>query len=410
VPKLIFVNRYFHPDHSATSQLLSDLAFHLADRGWDVSVLTSGQRYDAPGDTLPTSETVRGVSITRLPGTRFGRGNLIGRALDYATFHLALFRRLRRMMDEETIVVALTDPPLLSWTVAMAIRRNRALLVNWIQDVFPEVAEEIGVLRKGGASANLLRKLRDASARRAALNVAVGDELAERIGLVASNVRTIHNWADGEAIEPIEPGSGPLRAEWGLADSFVVAYSGNFGRVHEFDTLLGAMRIIAQGDLRPGRVIRFLFIGGGPRLASFRDAVEIAGIPGVTFLPYQPREALKESLGAADAHLITMRDGMEGLVVPSKFYGIAAAGRPAIYVGSLEGDVARLIIEHGCGVVIPSGDSARLAQVIHDLANDPQQSRRFGSAARAAFERNWSGDVALKRWEDALKRISDRSK
>src|SRR6266550_3210599 len=117
-PRVLFVNRFFHPDHSATSQMLSDLSFHLAELGWTVEVVTSRQRYDEARATLPSRETVRGVEVRRVWSTRFGRAFLPGRAIDYATFYVSAFFAIRR--ERESIVVALTDPPLISVIAALA--------------------------------------------------------------------------------------------------------------------------------------------------------------------------------------------------------------------------------------------------------------------------------------------------
>ena len=111
---LLFVNRYFHPDHSATSQMLSDLSFHLAERGWRVEVVTSRQRYDDSSARLPSRETVRGVEVRRVWSTRFGRGFLPGRAVDYATFYFSAFFALLRRAKRGSTIVALTDPPMIS--------------------------------------------------------------------------------------------------------------------------------------------------------------------------------------------------------------------------------------------------------------------------------------------------------
>src|SRR3954447_26965913 len=139
--RVLFVNRFFHPDHSATSQMLSDLSFHLAERGWRVEVVTSRQRYDAADAKLPPREIVRGVEVQRVWSTRFGRAFLPGRAVDYATFYISAFFTLLRRAGRDTTIVALTDPPLISVVAALAAKLRHATLVNWTQDLFPEVAE-----------------------------------------------------------------------------------------------------------------------------------------------------------------------------------------------------------------------------------------------------------------------------
>src|SRR5262245_59016805 len=142
---LIFLNRFLHPDHSATSQMLSDLAFALAKPGAAVTVITSRQRYDAPMDALPPRETVDGVSIYRVWTSRFGRANLLGRVIDYATFYLSAAWRLWRLARPGDVVIAKTDPPMLSVIAVPLCRRRGVRLINWLQDIFPETAQALGV-------------------------------------------------------------------------------------------------------------------------------------------------------------------------------------------------------------------------------------------------------------------------
>src|SRR5262249_51843770 len=146
----IFLNRFFFPDHSATSQILSDLAFHLAEAGRDVHVITSRQQYDNPHAVLPEAETIRGVRVHRIATTRFGRKHLPGRALDYLSFYASLQSVLRELATPGTIIVAKTDPPLLSIPAMIVARRKRAQLINWLQDIYPEIASLLGVPYAGG--------------------------------------------------------------------------------------------------------------------------------------------------------------------------------------------------------------------------------------------------------------------
>ena len=159
--RVIFLNRYFYPDHSATSQMLSDLAFFLAGAGHEVCVVTSCQRYDDAAAGLPLRERIDGVEVHRVRTTRFGRDNLVGRAADYATFYLAAGWRLWRIARAGDVIVAKTDPPLISVVAWLIARWRGARLVNWVQDVFPEVAEALGVRALAGPQAGLLRRLRN---------------------------------------------------------------------------------------------------------------------------------------------------------------------------------------------------------------------------------------------------------
>ncbi|HYM62863.1 MAG TPA: glycosyltransferase family 4 protein [Thermoanaerobaculia bacterium] len=397
--RVIFVNRYFHPDHSATSQMLTDLAFFLAGRGWQVSVVTSRQRYDDPGSELPARESVRGVSIHRVATTRFGRALLPGRAIDYLTFYVSAFLALFLMIRRKSLVVAKTDPPLISAVAALATRLRGGTLVNWVQDLFPDVAVALGVMRSGSLTTRLANRLRDAALRRARTNVALGDLMAEAIRARGARVVVQHNWADSSLV-PVARDANSLRAEWGLGDHFVAGYSGNLGRAHEFATLLGAMRQLA-GDPR----VRFLIIGAGAHLAELRE--KTAGLGNVRFQPYQPRETLGMSLSVPDVHLISLQPALEGLIVPSKLYGILAVARPAIHIGASEGEVGRILLANDCGMVVAPGDTTGLARAITMLASDPGRAAAMGARGQSLFETAYGADVALPRWESILSEAAD---
>src|SRR5713101_3363648 len=137
--KIVFVNRFFYPDQSATSQLLTDLAFHLAKTGVAVHVVTSRQLYGNSDALLSSKDNICGVRVTRVWTTRFGRQNLPGRTLDYLTFYLSAARSLFALLKPGNVVVAKTDPPLISVVAAMVAKIRGAKLVNWLRDLFPEI-------------------------------------------------------------------------------------------------------------------------------------------------------------------------------------------------------------------------------------------------------------------------------
>lgn len=406
---VIFLNRYFHPDHSATSQMLSELAFGLAAAGLPVRVITGRQRYDDPAAALPAFETVAGVHVHRVATTRFGRARLPGRALDYLTFYLAAAVCLFRLARRGDVVVAKTDPPLLSIIAAPVARLRGARLVNWLQDVFPEVAEALGVGgRAGRLTFAILRRLRNRSLRAASANVVLGSRMAEvvaRQGVDQSRIHIIPNWADGTCIRPIAAADNPLRAAWGYNGAFVVGYSGNLGRAHEPDTLTDAMvRLQAQAS-PPGADIpqvMFLFIGGGAKSGALQAEVARRRLVNVRFEPYQPQDRLAESLSVADVHIASLIPELEGLIVPSKVYGIAAAGRPIVYIGDPDGEIPRVLRAFDIGVTVRQGDAAGLARVLMDLAGDPGRSRAMGRRARALFEQRYDRPHAIAAWQNLL--------
>jgi len=162
--KSVFVNRYFYPDHSATSQLLSDLCFFLADKGFQVHVVTSRQLYEDPEAELAEEEEVNGVKVHRVWTSRFGRTHLLLRAVDYLTFYLSAGYKLLSLVSREDVIVAKTDPPLISVVAWLVAKLKGAMLINWLQDLYPEVAMALEV-RGMGLMSGVLCSLRNLSLR-----------------------------------------------------------------------------------------------------------------------------------------------------------------------------------------------------------------------------------------------------
>ncbi len=383
--------------------MLTDLASALAAGGADVHVVTSRQRYDDPAASLPAQEVIDGVAVHRVRTSAFGRGNLLGRSFDYLSFYFSAAIALFRLVRAGDIVVAKTDPPLISVPVGWVARIRRARQVNWLQDLFPEIATELGVKLAQGRFGRLLAWWRDRSLKVASRNVVLSHSMQDRLAARITEAKTIvviQNWADGSALRPIRPDLNPLRAEWGLEDKFVVGYSGNMGRAHEFQTIIDA-----AVALREQRDIVFLFIGGGAQQARLAEVAAQRQINAL-FKPYQPRAMLAQSLGVADVHLVSLRPALEGLVVPSKFYGITAVGRPAIFIGDKEGDIGKIIGTATCGFTVREGDLAGLIDAIRTLRDDSALCARMGCNARRVFDESFDKAIAIDKWRRLLDEVA----
>jgi colanic acid biosynthesis glycosyl transferase WcaI len=402
--RLIFVNRFFFPDHSATSQILSDLAFHLVGKDHDVHVVTGTQIYDDPKASLPDHEIVNGVHVHRVSSTRFGRGALLGRSIDYLSFYRSVGHRLIEITRQGDMIIAKTDPPLLSVVAMAATRRRGARLVNWLQDIYPETATVLGVPFMHGPVAASLAALRNRSLRRAEATVVVGELMArkvETLGATASRIHVIANWCNDEDIKPIAAVDNPLRKKWNLTGKFVFGYSGNLGRAHEYDTVLAAAE-----RLRDATGIVFLMIGGGKRFDELATAVKAQGLDrSFRFMPYQEGKMLSYSLGVPNAHWLSLNPKLEGLIVPSKLYGIAAAGKPIVVIADKEGEAARLVQQHDCGIVITPGDTDALVGALRRLSQEPETVAEMGLRARKMLDAHFSRQQGLARWRELLKRL-----
>ncbi len=396
---VVFVNRFFFPDESATSRITSSLAFALAEMGWTVHVIT-GRRFHN-GARLPSAaDEVAGVMLHRIWSSSFGCPRLIGRALEYLTFHASVWWQIRRLARSRVVVVACTDPPLLSVTAMLAVARSEAALVNWIHDLFPEAAILLGVLDARSFLPRLLCRLRDTSLRRARWNVVPTRRMTEPFlnrGIPSSALSIIHYWSDGQRIRPVERAGNARLREWGLEDNFVVGYSGNFGRVHEFATILDAAE-----SLRNQPNIVFLFIRDGYRRGWVENEVRRRGLENVLMKPLQPREHLAESLSVPDLHLVSLLPHLETCSIPSKLYGILAAGRPTLFVGDVDGEVARIVTEGYCGAAVAIGDYHGLAGRITELARSATLRHRMGENARRLFEQAFDQEIGIEQWHRLL--------
>jgi glycosyltransferase involved in cell wall biosynthesis len=336
--------------------------------------------------------------------TRFGRSGLAGRGVDYASYYVLMRRRAHALAGHGDIVVAKTDPPLTSIVALQVAMQRGARLVNWMQDVYPETAAELGVPLMRGPLGRLLCRQRNRSLQGAAANVVVGQRMAERVRALApaAPLHVIPNWSDDEALRPISQEENPLRQAWGLEQKFVAGYSGNLGRVHEFETALSAAALL-RGHPR----IVFLFIGGGHHFDRLARSVRESGLEGMfRFMAYQPQELLKYSLSVPDVHLISLLPQLEGLIMPSKFYGIAAVGRPVISITASDGEIGRLVRAHKCGLVVEPGDGRALARALTDLAGDPSGVAQMGKRARAMVDGSFARAHAFARWRKLLEAIS----
>ncbi|MGK6313125.1 glycosyltransferase family 4 protein [Neorhizobium sp. DT-125] len=401
--KLILVNRYFFPDQSATSRMTTSIALALVQRGFSVTALVSREIHNQRNVILPAEEVAAGVRVKRLTSPRFGRHTVIGRAIDYLCFHLFAFFWLLRNVSAEDMAIVCTDPPFLSVTSAIALRLKGATMVNWIMDLFPETAVELGYFRHWRLPARLAQKARNWSLKAPGIAVCPTGKMAaylEQQGLPRSQLTVMHHWSDQEEIYPVPPDQNNLRTQWGLNDAFVVGYSGNFGRAHEFQTIIkAAQRLKDRAD------IRFLLIGGGHQHAAVMETARRLDLDNVIFKPLQPIANLSESLSAADVHLVSLLPELEHCIIPSKFYGILAAGRPTIFIGDPDGEVPRVLAATGCGKSVPIGAVDDLVTTICEMRDNPEICAEMGHRARQLLTTEYSREKAVDAWCTLIARL-----
>jgi colanic acid biosynthesis glycosyl transferase WcaI len=397
LPRLLVLNQYYWPGVEATAHLLAELTSALADE-YDVRVVT-GKLQSHP--EAPRHEIRNGVEIVRVNSTAFDRSQLPQRAANYATY---LFESVRQALrsPRPDVVLCMTDPPVVANIALFVARRFRAPLVVISQDVFPEIAVELGRL-PNGFLVRLLRALVSSYLRRADQIVAIGETMRRRLetkGAPPGRVTVIPNWVDTSKLTP-----EPKRNRWSrarkLEETFVVMHSGNVGHAQDLDTLVRATTF-----LRDLEDVRAVVIGRGARHAELVELAERLDVEdAVEFLGYQPREHLSLTLSAADVHVVGLAQGLAGYVVPSRFYGILSVGRPVIVHADEESETARIVREIGCGIVIPPGRPELLAIAIRDAYDGKLDLAEMGKRGREWVTAEADVQVAVERYRQLLREV-----
>ena len=398
---ICFINRSYYPDPEAAGQLLTELAEDLAAKGEEVSVVC-GRSYHVRQQRrtlLPDVEVRNGVRIARAFNTRLPKSSLLCRLINLGTFLAGCLPALC-LVKRPDVVVCQTDPPLLPLLAGVYARLARARFVFAINDLYPEVARQLGRI----SSPVLLKLLELATSfgiRHSELVIVPGEDMRAAVmkkGYPCRRIVVRPHWADTERIRPRKE-RNEFRRRHGLKPwDFIVMYSGNVGLLQGLED---AVRVAAE--FRDFQNVHFVIVGEGAnkaRLQAMARGLQLNGK--VRFLPYQPKERLDQSLSAADLHLIPLSEGVSGSIVPSKVYGIMASGTPYLAVMAESGDVVRIARRYGCGFWCPPKLPGELKERIEFALKNPCLLRLMGRNGRRAAEQNFSRASATYRYQRLL--------
>ena len=376
--RLLLINQFFWPDTAPTGRFLLDVTRAVETEDIKMTVICGASGYGTTDDT-PCPP----VRILRPSATRFSR-DVVGRVLSYASFLAGAVVAGFRIGRPDT-VVTLTTPPLTSVFGRMLKLSRGCRHFVWEMDVYPDIAVDVGTLKLRSMLTCIIGALADWSRRNADGIIVLGEEMKVRLiarDIPEHKIHVAENWADGKDISPRPFPEGPL----------AVHYSGNFGLAHDIDTIFGVIKQYAN-DPR----FKFIFAGGG----SHRQRVEYfcreQGIANALFRPYSSRTELGASLAEGHLGLVTQLPQTCGSIVPSKTYGIMAAGRPILYIGPREGTPARIIDRFQCGWQVSPGDHQGLVHLLETLDSERHLIFQAGARARHAFEKYYDRPIATAR-------------
>jgi hypothetical protein len=412
---LVFLNQYYPPDVAPTGVMLEGVVRQLVRDGHAVTVLCAAGGYGGQGggmsaDAVEEKRAAHGTApraaVIRIGATRFGRGTMVGKLLDYASFYGGVIWRLGMMNPRPTRVVALTTPPYLSVVARVMSKLRGADHAHWVMDLYPDVMVAHGMLRERSWLARWLAGLArwGFGGRRCAAVLTLGPDMAERVGRYLSTTKPpraewVPLWG-GELARSEDPGArtvddadavAVLRKARGWGDDeLVVMYSGNMGLGHRFGEILAAALELKD------KPVRWVFFGDGRRRGEVADFMRAHPECRLELHPYAPAEMLTEHLRSADVHLASLDPAWTGTMVPSKLQGIFAAARPVVFIGSADSSIGRWVTESGGGWVVPPGDGPGLEAALAE-ASQPELRASRGRAARNFALRHFNESLNIPR-------------
>lgn len=398
--KLTILSQFYPPDYAATGQLLEELGSKLVQKGINVQVFSGQPGYAFDQALAAPQEISKGVFIRRTRTSRIWPQRLRGRAIGGLLYSLRVIVKLRTRDRIGDVLMTTTEPPFLMIFCYCLHLLYQTPYICLIYDIYPDIAIILGVLKPTHWIVGFWQFLNRLTWKKAAMIIVLNESMkkiiTEHLPEVSSKIKVIHSWADGITIQPREKTENWFAQKYGLDKVFTVLYSGNLGRCHDLETILGAMQTLKFHQ------IQFVFIGSGAKLQVCQNYVAKHQLSNCLFLPFQPKETLPFSLTSCDLSLVTIDKLAEGLIAPSKLYGCLAAGKAIAAICPPHSYLTEIIAQAQCGRAIDNGNVAELAQFILGLKNNPIEAALMGKNGREYFERNFTLETIANQYFETI--------
>lgn len=400
--KISIITQYYPPDYAATGQLIEELASQLSRQEIEIQILTGQPAYGGKKQKLaPREESKDNIHVLRSRTSRFWPQLLRGRIINGLLFCLRIVVRLCQPRYRGEVILITTEPPYLLIVGYVAQRLFKLPYVCLLYDLYPDVAIGLNVISENHWLAQFWNWLNRQIWQQAQGIIVLSSSMKKRILTkspeIADKISVIHSWSDPSYIAPKPKAENPFAIKHNLVETFTVLYSGNLGRCHDHETIVGAV-----WELKNDQKIKFVFIGGGVKYEDCRHEIQKWKVSNCLFLPFQPKKDLPNSLTACDLSLVSIGIGMEGLVAPSKLYGTLAAGKPVAAICEQNSYLCHLLQEADCGQSFVQGDSKGLAEYIRLLATYPEKAAAMGKRGRNYLLKHYTPEVIAQQYAKVL--------
>jgi glycosyltransferase involved in cell wall biosynthesis len=406
--KLLVLCQLFYPELVSTGQTLTELCEELASLGMDVEVICGPLTILGRDKKVKKRIEYKGIHIKRVWGARFPKLNLIGRVVNQITFAVSVFLYLLLHHPRKPILV-LTNPPFLAITCCvLKLLKIAGPYVYLVFDVYPDTAVRLGVLKENGLLSRIWERLNALVFKHASAIVVIGRCMEEvitkkmrRYNLQPNGkLHHISVWSDDKLISSASELGNPLRKKWNLEGKFVVGYFGNMGRFHDMETIIKAAEL-----LKDNKNICFLFVGEGYKKQATIEYADKNNLQNCQFHSYVDRQEVGYLMSLADVGVVSLLEGQEGLSVPSKAFSLMAAAVPIVAVMSSKAEVARIVEEENCGVIVKPGEEKVLAASILQFYNDNAQLKQMGANALMAIQEKYNLDKISRKYFDLIGQV-----
>lgn len=398
--RLLIITQFFPPDYAATGQLIQELAEQLGNNNVRVNIFTGQPGYAFKQKQAPVVEVQNNVTVQRSRIRQFWGKRIRGKTLNGIIFTLKSAKYLLTNARKNDAVVLTTAPPFLSIVGYVANLLFKLDYICLIYDLYPDAAVELGVVSRHHAIAKLWHKINAIVWQRSKKIVVLSETMKQRIVArhpgIASKITVIHNWADPSWIEPLDKKNNWFACQQEIDREFTVLYSGNLGYCHDLDTIINTAKSLKD------RPIKFVFIGAGAKYRIGREIAAESNLNNCKFLPYQDKANLPYSLTACDLSLVSIAPGFEGVIAPSKVYGIMAAGKAIAAICQPDSYLRQLITNAKCGAAFDNNDSDNLARFILALAADLQLATSMGTAGRQYMKNHFTPQIIARQYCEVL--------
>lgn len=399
--KILILYHFFYPDDVVSSRHFSDFAEGLADLGWDVTVLTSNRYCRDPHVNIKLKQEVwKGVKILRSYRPNFKQSSNIGRVLNSIWMMCAwLIHIIRRPAFD--IIIFGTDPQFCYFIMPLIkLFKRRTKIAHWNYDLYPEaiIASKMEFI---SPLARLIKPMTRFCYRQVDLMADIGPCMRRILSSYKHSARceTLVPWALTEPSEILTPDKETRSSLFGDC-SLAILYSGTIGNAHTFTEFL----VLARELRKRSADVVLCFAGRGNRYNALRDQVK-AEDTNIRFAGFAKEDELEKRMAAADMHMVSLRDGWEGVVVPSKFFGALAAGKPVIFAGTEKSSISQWIQEHGVGFCLKSGNVETVADNICSLALSRDSLTEMQKKAFSHYRACFSKKNVIKKWNDCLEQL-----